>query len=314
MSNPWFERREECPVCTSSDFREIFQSPYDESPIKDYLVDFYSPQGMVEFEYLEGANYALCECDACGLIFQRDIPNEFLMERLYEHWIDPKKVFSQNEQNKDLQYFSAYAQEIMQIIAYLGKNPSSLSFLDYGMGWGKWALMAKAFGCNSFGLELSKERIQQAKLNGIKVINWDDIPQCTFDFINTEQVFEHIPEPLKTLRHLSRGLKTGGVIKISVPPGNDIDRRLKTMDWKSPKNTRNSLNNVAPLEHINCFRRGSFAKMASQAGLEEVLIPIKIQYQYSTDWNGTRKIMKNILLPLYRNFLKKPNYVFLRKV
>ena len=72
-------------------FRTIYQSEYDKPPIKDYLEDFYSPQGMVEFEYLEGASYVLCECNVCGLIFQRDIPNDSLMERLYERWIDPEK-------------------------------------------------------------------------------------------------------------------------------------------------------------------------------------------------------------------------------
>jgi 2-polyprenyl-3-methyl-5-hydroxy-6-metoxy-1,4-benzoquinol methylase len=314
ISNPWFVRRQECPACASGHFRTIYQSQYDRPPIKDYLVDFYSPQGMVEFEYLEGATYILCECDACGLIFQRDIPNKSLMERLYEHWIDPQKAFSQHQEQDCLRYYSYYAQEIMQIIAYLGKDPSSLSLLDFGMGWGKWAGMAKAFGCDSFGVELSAERIQYAKLNGIKVINWDEIPQYRFDFINTEQVFEHVSEPLQTLRHLSSGLKRDGILKISVPTAHDIERRLKIMDWQSPKGSRNSLNPVAPLEHINFFRRRSLAKMAVQAGLEELLIPIKVQYQYVTDWRGAKKIAKNILLPLYRNILKKENYIFLRKV
>jgi len=68
------------------------------------------------------------------MIFQRDIPNEELMKRLYEHWIAPSKAFSKQQQ-ADLGYYSYYAQEIMQIIAYFGKKPSSLSFLDYGMGW-----------------------------------------------------------------------------------------------------------------------------------------------------------------------------------
>jgi 2-polyprenyl-3-methyl-5-hydroxy-6-metoxy-1,4-benzoquinol methylase len=313
MSNPWFVRREECPACASGNFRIIYQSQYDSPPIKEYLVDFYSPQGKVEFEYLEGAAYVLCECDICGLIFQRDIPNESLMERLYEHWIDPKKVCQRQKQD-GLGYYSYYAQEIMQIIAYFGKDQSPLSFLDFGMGWGEWALMAKAFGCDSFGVELSSQRIQHAKSNGIKVINWDEIPQYRFDFINTEQVFEHIPEPLQTLHHLSRGLKTDGILKISVPTAHDIVRRLKIMDWKSTKGSKNSLNPVAPLEHINFFRRRSLDRMAIQAELEELLIPIKIQYRFVTDWYGPKKYVKNILLPLYRNILNKENYIFLRKV
>ena len=319
--NTWFLRREECPVCASSQFRTIYQCQYDKSPLKEYLIDFYSPQGMVEFDYLEGASYVLCDCDACGLIFQRDIPNDHLMERLYNHWIDPKKTFKKhldddgNLVQDGLEYFSVYAQEIMQFITYLGKNPSSLNFCDFGMGWGAWALMAKAFGCNSCGLELSNEKIEFAKLNGVNIINWDEISQYRFDFINTEQSFEHIPEPLKTLRHLSSGLKPDGILKISVPYAatSDIDRSLKIMDWKSPRNSKNSLMFVQPLEHINFFRRRTLLKLASQAGLVEVLIPTRIQYQYTTDFAGAKKIAKNILRPLYRNILKKGNYIFLRK-
>ena len=314
MSNLWFERRKKCPACASDRFRTIYKSQYDEGPVKDYLVDFYSPQGMVEFEYLDGANYILCECAVCCLIFQRDIPNDILMERLYEHWIDPKKVFGQDQEQVCLEYYLSYAQEIMQIIAYIGKKPSSLCFFDFGMGWGKWALMAKAFGCDSYGAELSLERVEYAKTNGIKIIKWEEIPQRRFDFINTEQVFEHIPEPLQALCHLKTALKTDGILKISVPSANDIDRRLKIMDWKIPKGSRNSLNPVAPLEHINCFRRASLVKMASEAEMEEVFIPVKVQYRHTTDWSKPKRIAKNILLSIYRNLLKKQNYIFLRNI
>ncbi|HPD58019.1 MAG TPA: class I SAM-dependent methyltransferase [Smithellaceae bacterium] len=172
--------------------------------------------------------------------------------------------------------------------------------------------MVKAFGCDSVGLELSTERIENAKLNGIKVITWNEIPDQRFDFINTEQVFEHIPEPLQTLRHLKTALKTDGILKISVPTANDINRRLKIMDWKAPKGTSNSLNPVAPLEHINYFTRSSLVTMASKAGMEEVFIPLKIQYRYSTDWGDFFKIAKNIFRPIYRNIFKRQNYAFLR--
>lgn len=66
-------------------------------------------------------------------------------------------------------------------------------------------------------------------------MSWEEIPQHQFDFINTEQVFEHIPKPLETLRYLKKALKTNGVLKISVPTANDIEQRLEIMDWKIPK-------------------------------------------------------------------------------
>lgn len=310
MSNSWFVKREQCPACASPRFKDICHLPYDEPPIRDYLQDFYSPQGMVEPEYLHGVSYVLCECAACALIFQKYIPNEALTKRIYELWIDPRKAFEQRHDS--LAYYSDYAQEIMQMISYFKKKPSLLSFFDFGMGWGNWALMAKAFGCQSYGTELSEERMEHATSNGIKIIARSELPQYKFDFINTEQVFEHIAEPLKTLRHLKGALAPGGLLKLSVPTANDIERRLGVMDWKAPKDSRDSLNPVAPLEHINCFRRKSLLTMAAEAGMEEVFVPMRIQYQSATGWCGARRIVKKMLLPVYRNVFKKQNYVLLR--
>ena len=258
--------------------------------------------------------YVLCECDVCRLIFQRDIPNNALMERLYERWIDPRKIFSRHQREDDLGYYSSYAQEIMQIISSFGTVPSSLRFLDFGMGWGKWALMVKAFGCDSYGTELSDARIDHARSNGLKVITWDEIPKYRFDFINAEKVFEHIAEPLATLCHLKKALKADGILKIHVPAAGDMHRRLRIMDWTSPEGSKKSLNPVAPLEHINFFRRSSLARMAKESGMEEASIPMKKQYRYTTDWGGTTRIVRNILAPLSRNVVKANNCIFLRSM
>lgn len=308
-----FLTRVSCPICSSNKIRNIYEQSYIEDPIKGYLESFYSPQGGVEFCYLENVTYSLIECQNCLLIYQKNIPNNELMERIYDRWIDPELAFIRHLENDDLEYYSCYAQEIMQVIAYIGKIPSDLDFFDFGMGWGKWALMAKSFGCNSSGSELSMKRIDYSRANGINIISWEEISQHKFDFINTEQVFEHLPNPLKILIQLKNSLKEGGLIKISVPTTNDITRRLKIMDWKSKKGTRNSLNAVAPLEHINYFRRKSLIELATLAGLSEVFIPLRIQYQFTTNWRGGNRIAKNLLLPIIRNILKKQNYIFLRK-
>jgi 2-polyprenyl-3-methyl-5-hydroxy-6-metoxy-1,4-benzoquinol methylase len=312
MQNQYFSYRDKCPACNSGILKELYQKPYDEPPISEYLKSFYSSQGGVEFKYLKNATFNLCECKECGLILQKEIPNDFLMEVLYEKWIDPKKVFKQHQKNDDLSLYTSYAQEISTIIAYLHQVPSELSFFDFGMGWGKWALMAKGFGCQSYGTELSEERIKHATSNGIQVIAWDEIPKHRFDFINTEQVFEHIPNPLNTLIYLKDALKADGILKISVPTANNITRLLKLMDWEAPRGTRKSLNPVAPLEHINYFRRNSLIKMAELAGMEEVVIPMRTQYTYTSNWYGAKRIAKNILLPIYRNILKRQNHLFFR--
>ena len=308
--NQYFVCREKCPACNSRRFSEVYRNPYDEPPVSTYLESFYS--GKVELKYLRNASFCLCECEECQLIFQKEIPNDHLMKVLYEEWIDPQTSYLSDQERDDQDLYWYYSQEIAAAIKFLGRMPSELEFFDFGMGWGKWALIAKGFGCDSFGAELSEERINFAISNGIKIVEWDDIPDHKFDFVNTEQVFEHIPDPYQTLCHLRKSLKPGGLLKISVPTAADISKRLKLMDWNAPKGSKNSLNAVAPLEHINCYKRQSLAKMAEEAGMEEVLMPMRIQYMYATNWSGPKKIAKNILFPILRNVMKSKNYVFLR--
>jgi SAM-dependent methyltransferase len=247
--------------------------PYTESPIRDYLVAFYSTTGSgVEFEYLEGAEFVLDECLDCGLIFQREVPNPALIERLYEKWLDPatvRAIVSRLETGRSRLWCAA---EIARGIEHLGKRPSDVQFLDFGMGWGGWCFLARGFGCDVYGMELSASRVAHATASGIPVLSWDELRNNRFDFINAEQVFEHLADPRDTLVSLAAALKPGGIIHINVPPGHDIKRKLQNPDWSLPARSPESLNDVAPLQHLNCFTFESLVRMGSKAGLREVEI------------------------------------------
>ena len=313
-TSPGFLARTACPVCGSTSFRVRYSAPYAVDPVRTYLVDSYAEvNGRIEFEYLEGAQYTLCDCGQCGLIFQREIPNAALMERLYEHWIDPRGAFERHRRQDAASHFAEYAQDVMQLLGYIGRRPGSVSMLDFGMGWGQWATMVKAFGCDAYGAELSAERIAHARSLGITVVDWDDIPGHEFDVINADQVFEHIPDPLGTLNHLKRGLAPGGVIKIDVPRPTGIERRLRRMDWSAPRDSANSLNDVAPLEHINCFRRSALDELARRAGLRQVYIPVGVQLRNLTGLPGVRQGLTQLARPFYRSWLRKGNVVFVRQ-
>ena len=118
-----------------------------------------------------------------------------------------------------------------------------------------------------------KSVLNTLKKNGITVITCDEIQGSNFDFINTDQVFEHLPQPLETLKHLATGLRKGGVVRICVPDGNGNKAVLSKMDWEAAKGTIDSLNIVAPLEHINCYTTQSLVILAKEAGLDWVYIP-----------------------------------------
>jgi SAM-dependent methyltransferase len=308
-----FLKRERCPCCQTTQVRELYRCSYDDPAIQDYLTTAYKAVGPgIDYAALRGELFILVECLNCELVYQQYIPDSALMEQLYEHWIDPQTVFARHQQSDTLVYYGRYAQEIMQVMAVLGQSPHTLTFLDYGMGWGKWARMAQAFGTTAYGTELSPSRIAYAQQYGITVLNDSKLPNYQFDFINTEQVFEHLPEPLETLRLLKNSLKPGGLLKISVPDGTDLKRRLNVLDWRAPKGSRNSLNPVSPLEHINCFKRITLQKLAASVGLIEYQIPLTIQYAFATNWQLPKPLLKNLLLPLMRNLLHRGTYLFFR--
>ena len=89
MSENYFITRTECPACKSRSISEIYSLPYSDKRIKDYLLNFYNAQGTIELDYLADASYTLNECQECELIFQKEIPGDKLMFKLYEEWIDP---------------------------------------------------------------------------------------------------------------------------------------------------------------------------------------------------------------------------------
>lgn len=271
--NEFFVNRRECPCCGAESCSELYRCAYSADPIREYLISFYSSQGGVEFEYLQEQDYILVECANCGLTYQSEIPNDFLMKKLYEEWIDPQKSFDLNERSRGIEYFDRLSSEIVQIVRYLGRPPMELKMLDYSMGWGHWCRIARSFGCAVHGTEFSRPRIDYAAGMGVTVIDYTEIATHQYDFINTEQVFEHLPDVRTTLMHLKESLSPGGLLKISVPNGWDIMKRLDANDWRAPKSSPNSLNPVAPLEHINCFNHSALLTLATDVGLEPAAMP-----------------------------------------
>ena len=290
--NEYFISRDYCPACKGLENITLYENSFTDPPIKEYLESFYSPQGGVEFEYLVNVNFTIKECNHCGLIYQKNIPNNFLMHKIYEEWLDPKKTFEMIASKSNLGYLINLMKQIINMIEYVGNIPDKLDFFDFGIGWGHWCRIAKALGCNAFGTELSQARIDYAQSLGVKVISWEEIPDYKFDLINIEQTLEHISEPLETLICLKNALKPNGILRISVPDGWDIQRRLRIGDWQTSKSSKNSLNPIAPLEHINCFNHKALVYIVNNVGLEMVRIPEK--YTFSL-----KDKIKSILKPYY---------------
>ena len=73
-------------------------------------------------------------------------------------------------------------------------------------------------------------------------------------------------------------MRPDGLLKISVPNAADLDRRLAQGRWEAAKHTKDSLNIVHPLEHLNAFTVRALEVMTAEAGLRRVKMPLREQY------------------------------------
>ncbi len=284
--------------------------PYTDPQIQRYIQRYYA--GRVDYAYLRDGHFTLVECARCGLIYQRELPDDALMQQLYDEWIDPDQSF-QKPRRATIWQYSLLAKEIANLVQYSGKQPDDLHMLDYGMGWGTWGQLARGLGCNVYGYEISQHRLAYARSMGFHMLNWDEIPTYRFDYIHTEQVFEHLPRPLETLLSLAQTLQPGGIIRISVPNGHDIKRRLRVWDWQATKGMPNHLGPVIPLEHINCFRYHVIVNLGHIAGLRPVYIPGAFHIVNTSSPAMLKSSLGALLRPLYYRLRKAQTSVYLQK-
>lgn len=271
--------RSQCPSCNQADGEIIYSKPFDQDPIAAYLLRFYN--GRINPRELAGSDYSIVRCNGCSLIYQREVPGLDYLRVLYDN---P----NQDRKRKPFDVLRSYSIQVETLIKFFGTN--EITVLDYGMGWGDWLRMARAFGLDAVGTDLSATRSALGSTD-ISVIDPDDLPSAAFHFINTEQVFEHLVEPRETGLRLAAALRPGGILRISVPSGRNVMQLLRDPDWSAPKGSVNSLNAVAPLEHVNCFSHESLLVLAKHLGVEPFVFPLR---QLLDPWARLRPVVTTV--------------------
>ena len=271
----------------------LYEEGFGEGKTFQFISEYY--KGRVTAEQLGEGRYHLVRCSNCTLIFQKNILDDIGLLDLYERAIDPLESLNKRELAS-----SDYFREVLRSASVLHtlfkpEVARDIRVLDFGMGWGHWAMAAKALGVSVVGAELSDKRLAFAESHGIQTVDpFGEEARGRYDFINTDQVFEHLDDPYKTLQMLVPSLKKYGVIKIFVPNPNLTYRKLRAKRWTPGKDA------FHPLEHINAFNLRSLGEMARRAGLS----PLRSE-EVST---GVRQNAGNKL----RRFLSAPSWYFRR--
>ena len=197
--NVALHRRSACPLCESAEQKILCEIPYDEERMSNFIGQFY--QGRVAPEILSTGTYRVVTCVQCDFVYQDPILNEAGLQCLYQDWIDSVRSLHKKQSAKS-KLFRQYAGQVHTLARLFNRPPHQVRVLDFGMGWGYWSRMAQAHGFDVTGYELSPQRGRHARDMGIKVV--DKLPEngARFDYIHANQVFEHLSDPLQTLKDL----------------------------------------------------------------------------------------------------------------
>lgn len=304
--NQYFTVRSKCPACNHTESKVIYERSFLQEPIVKFLERKLRPEVIKNYD---GASYVLRKCNHCALIYQEQILTDEGLNLLYDKWLfegDTEEI-----KISEIEKFLFYTQELLRVRRFFKKPVTEIKILDYGMGQGKWCSVAHAIGFNVTGTDLSNQLIEKSKEKGFAVVPLNELNQHKFDFVNTEQVFEHLSQPLDTLIRLKEMLSENGIIKISVPNGNHVEKKIPNMDWTAPRGHKNLLIPITPSIHINAYSYDSIIKMGEAAGLKPVNASILSEYTILSALS-IKDLIKSLLRPIYWRYIKH-TYVFLQK-
>jgi 2-polyprenyl-3-methyl-5-hydroxy-6-metoxy-1,4-benzoquinol methylase len=293
--------------------------PYDDRILGDFLAECY-PAATDIREWLAGAAYQIDACSNCRLVYQRYVGSDEFLSVLYDHWLntghypdDPafRRQVERPRPTRDAHELYAAAHSLRLPI-------SGLRTLDYGMGWGLWARIARALGAQSFGYDLSQTRCEDAARHGITIVRPAEFATLGAHFVNADQILEHTARPWLAIQEMASALRPGGILKVAVPQAADLRRRIRVLDWRAPKYSRNSLNPIGPLEHVNCFSPTAIEMLCARAGLRRLRISwgayaAHLREPGTLDVTDPVRLVKGFLRPAYHRFSRDNLYAWFQK-
>lgn len=203
----------------------------------------------------------ILKCKNCHHKFQQDYDKEYIDEyySYYKDYINKsrKDIFS----NENI---ISYKKIFRVFENHINKYNLEKSILDVGSGYGELVNYASENKWKAIGIELSKDALKIANKYHINIKNLsiDDnyFKNKKYSIITLTEVIEHVDEPNKLILDISNLLSSNGMLYITTPNFNSLDRYFMSSEWK-----------VIHKEHINYFTTHSLKKLISNNNSLEIL-------------------------------------------
>lgn len=216
----------------------------------------------------------LAKCTKCKLVFSRSIPSE---QSLLEH-------YSKQSRNVEVSPLTVavYTKWINEWKA-LGVR----THLDFGCGSGALVQFANENGIQSEGSEINFDVIAKLRSRNLPVKDFESIKNSfqSYDIITIIEVIEHVADPKLILIQLKDKLTDNGIIHITTPNFNSLNRYLWKNRWRA----------LGYPDHINIFSTESIRKILQMSGYEIVHLSTSVHILYDVLDHSSSKIATGIL-------------------
>jgi SAM-dependent methyltransferase len=297
-------QRLNCPVC-GTHAGVVFSRPYSLPELRGYA----ERCGLAA--QLADKPFEIRYCAATGLHFQTWVMDQGELAGLYS---PPAREASFLEQigKQKLHWFAHMTEEILVMRQMVTTAPPAV--LDFGCNWGKWASMALAHGCVVYGVDVNREAAAFCAARGIRMLDQNELGRARFDFINVDQVLEHLTDPLGVARLLAEALKPGAFLKLGTPHNPRLPRQLRAAQASGSNAVLDpkTIDSLGPLEHVNLFHQASLRQLGERVGLRAVRLPFFKWMGAGQLWNLPRQLNRNLTTPWKRWRMKGP-YLWLQK-
>lgn len=175
-----------------------------------------------------GGAIALKRCQLCGTVYLGD-HDEFYPDELYCYY--QRYAEKPKHEIYDAQTRHSYA----RVLGRLARYSTFESILDVGCGKGDFIDYAMNCGYEVMGIDLAKPAVKIAQRFGLPVVEQDffskEIRSSSKDLITMFELIEHVSRPADFLSRAEEVLRPGGLLYITTPNFDSLDRRILGSRW-----------------------------------------------------------------------------------
>lgn len=175
-------------------------------------------------DLLRWKKYTIHKCRSCQLIFSTPLPTDEELADFYQGF-----MFKKPEEYEIANQIVNRKKELRKLFSLTGDADAlnNKKFLDYGGGTGVAFKAAKELGLDTYyhDLDQKAKKFVKDKFRLTEEKTIDELSNCSvkFDYIFSDNVIEHVKDPIAFTKELQDQLNDGGVLVIKTPHASNTD-------------------------------------------------------------------------------------------